>query len=160
MKLLWRAFTEHQRYAERLRYEVTCVRLWSNGIQDQMLEETQKVQTWISRMIGELNRLRRVQPAWVQQLQSKASLQTPQPSTSQAQAPAPSQAPAQSASSSSVPGIPVKAAPVSKNPSMSSAPRNAPFPNVQGADPWARHQPRSQWNPQLCIEKKVSEAIS
>ena len=133
-----------QRYAERLQFEATCVRLRSNGIQDQIMEETQQVQTWISRMIGELNRLHRVQPAWMQQLQAKASLQQPQPSIAPAPAPAPSQAPAQSASSSSAPGIPVKAAPASKNPSMSSAPRNAPFPNTQGADPWAAHKPRTQ----------------
>ena len=56
---------ELQRYAERLQFEATCVRLWSNGIQDQIMDETEKVQNWISGMIGELNRLRRVQPAWV-----------------------------------------------------------------------------------------------
>ena len=138
---------QHLRYAERLQFEATCVRLWASGIQDQIMEETQKVQTWISRMIGELNRLRRVQPALVQQLQAKTS-QQPQPSIAPASAPAPapelSQAPAQSTSSSSAPGIPLKAAPTSKNPSMSSVPRNAPFPNIQGADPWAAHNPRSE----------------
>ena len=40
---------ELQRYAERLQFEATCLRLWSNGIQDQIMEETQQVQTWISR---------------------------------------------------------------------------------------------------------------
>ena len=59
----------------------------------------------------------------VQLLQAKAS-QQPQPSSAPAPAPALSQVPAQSASSSSAPGIPVKAAPTSKNPSTSSAPRN------------------------------------
>ena len=54
---------ELQRYAERLQFEATCVRLWSNGIQDQIMDETEKVQNWISGTIGELNRLRRVQPA-------------------------------------------------------------------------------------------------
>ena len=119
---------ELQSYAERLQFEATCVRLWSNGIQEQIMEET--VQTWISRMIGELNRLRRVQPAWVQQLQAKANQQRPS-SIAPAPAPVPSH-------------IPVKATRASKNPSMSSAPRNAPFPNTQGADPWAAHQSRSQ----------------
>ena len=33
---------ELQRYAERLQFEATCVRLWANGIQDQIMEETQK----------------------------------------------------------------------------------------------------------------------
>ena len=65
---------ELQRYAERLQFEATCLCPWSNGVQDQIMEETQKVQTWISRMIGELSRLRRIQPVWVQQLQAKASL--------------------------------------------------------------------------------------
>ena len=135
---------ELQRCAERLHFEATCARLWSNGIQDQIMEETQKVQTWISRMIGELNRLRRAQPAWVQQLQAKASLQQPQPSIAPAPAPAPSQAPAQSASSSSAPGIPVKAAPTSKNLSMSSVPGMRRFPDTQGADPWAAHKFRTR----------------
>ena len=30
-----------QRYAERLQFETTCLRLWSNGIQDQIMDETQ-----------------------------------------------------------------------------------------------------------------------
>ena len=129
---------ELQRYAERLQFEATCVRLWSNGIQDQIMDETEKVQNWISGMIGELNRLRRVQPAWVHQLQAQASQQPPS-----SMAPSPASAPAQ-ASSSSASSVPVKAAPTSKNPSMASTRRNAPFPNVQGADPWAGHKPRSQ----------------
>ena len=90
-------------------------------------------------MTGELNRLRRAQPA----MAGKTSLQPPQ-SPAPSQGPAPSQAPAQSAASSAAPGIPVKAAPVSKNPGMANAPRNAPFPNTPGADPWAQHKPRSQ----------------
>ena len=103
--------TELQRYAERLQFETTCLRLWSNGIQDQIMEETQKIHQWMSRMTGEINRLRRFQPAWAQQWQAKTSLQQPPPSTAQAAAPAPSQAPAQAASSSAVPGIPVKKSP-------------------------------------------------
>ena len=98
--------------------------------QDQM-EETQKIHTWMTRMTGEFNRLRRIQPGWLQQWPAKTNLQPPQPSATPAQAPAPSQAPAQAASSGATPGIPLKAAPVSKNPSMSSAPRNAPFPSAQ-----------------------------
>ena len=34
---------ELQRYAERLQFEATCLRLWSNGIQDQIMEETQNL---------------------------------------------------------------------------------------------------------------------
>ena len=127
-----------QRYAERLPFEATCVRLWSNGIQDQTMDETEEIQNWISGMIGELNRLRRVQPAWVHQLQTQVSQQTPM-SMPPSQASAPAQA-----SSSSASNVPVKTTPTSKNPSMASAPRNAAFPEVQGADLWADHKPRSQ----------------
>ena len=40
------------------------------------------------------------------------------------------------ASSSAAFTIPVKPAPAPKNASMVCAPKNAPFPNVKGADPW------------------------
>ena len=33
-----------QNYAERLQFEARCVRLWSNGIQDQIMDETARVQ--------------------------------------------------------------------------------------------------------------------
>ena len=125
---------ELKRYAERLQFEATCLSLWSNGIQDQIMDETQRIHTCMTRMTGELNRLRRAQPGWLQQWQAKASLQPPQP-PSPSQGPAPSQAPAQSASSNASPGISVKSAPVSKNPGMATAPRNAPFPSTPGADP-------------------------
>ena len=94
--------------------------------------------------VTELNRLRRVQPGYLQQWQAKASLQPPQQSAAPAQAPAPSQASSQATSSSAAPGIPVKAAPVSKNLSMQNAPRNAPSPSTPAADPWAQRKPRSQ----------------
>ena len=129
---------ELQKYAERLQLEATCVRLWSNGIQDQIMDETEKVQNWISGMIGELNRLRRVQPAWVHELQAQANQQPPS-----SMVPCSASAAAQ-ASSSSASSVPAKAAPASKHPSMASTPRNAPFPNVQGTDLWAGHKPRSQ----------------
>ena len=61
---------ELQRYAERLQFEATCLRLWSNGIQDQIMEETQRIHTWMIRMTGELNRLRRAQQGWLQQWQA------------------------------------------------------------------------------------------
>ena len=50
--------------------------------------------------------------------------------------PASSSQPAQ-ASSSATSTVPVKAAPASRNPSMASGPKHAPFPKTQGADPWA-----------------------
>ena len=64
---------ELQRYAERLQFEATCVRLWANGTQDQIMGEQEKVQNRITGVIGELNLLRRVQPAWIQQLQSQGN---------------------------------------------------------------------------------------
>ena len=66
---------ELQRYSEKLQFEATCVSLWANGIQDQIMDEQEKVQNWISSMTDEINRLRRVQPAWIHQLQSPGSQQ-------------------------------------------------------------------------------------
>ena len=40
---------ELQRYSEKLQFEATCVRLWANGIQDQIMDEQEKVQSWICR---------------------------------------------------------------------------------------------------------------
>ena len=44
---------ELQRYSEKLQFEVTCVRLWANGIQDHA-DEQEKVQSWISGMTDEI----------------------------------------------------------------------------------------------------------
>ena len=60
-----------QKYSEKLQFEATCVRLWANGIQDQIMDEQEKVQNWIAGVTDELIRLRRTQPAWIQQLQSQ-----------------------------------------------------------------------------------------
>ena len=128
---------ELHRYSEKPQFE-TCIRLWANGIQDQIMDEQEKIQGWISGMIDELNRLRRVQPAWTQHLQSQGN---PQPPVSMD--PAASSQPAQ-ASSSAASTVPLKAAPASRNPSMASAPKNAPFPKTQGADPWAGAWTRQQ----------------
>ena len=69
---------ELQRYLERLQFEATCLRLWSNGIQDQIMDETQRVHTYMTRMTEELNRVRRSQPqGWLHQWQARAS-QPPQ----------------------------------------------------------------------------------
>ena len=64
---------ELQRYSEKLQFEATCVRLWANGIQDQIMDEQEKVQNWISGTTDEINRLRRVQPTWIHHLQSPGS---------------------------------------------------------------------------------------
>ena len=53
----------------------------------QIMEETQKVLTCMARVTRKLNRLRRIQPGWLQQWQAKASLQPPRPSTAPLQTP-------------------------------------------------------------------------
>ena len=40
---------ELQKYSEKLQFEATCCRLWANGILDQIMDEQEKVQTWIGR---------------------------------------------------------------------------------------------------------------
>ena len=66
----------------------------------------------------------------------------------------------QPASSSAASTITVKPAPMSRNPSMASAPRNAPFPGGMGADPWAdalqkKQQESMMQRPQLDRNGKV-----
>ena len=34
---------ELQRYSEKLQFEATCIRLWANGIQDQIMDEQEKI---------------------------------------------------------------------------------------------------------------------
>ena len=65
---------ELQKYSEKLQFEATCCRLWANGILAQIMDEQEKVQTWIAGMTDELVRLRRIQPAWIQQLQTQGNL--------------------------------------------------------------------------------------
>ena len=60
-----------QRYSEKFQFETTCGHLWANEIQYQIMDEHEKVQNWISGMTDELNRLRRIQPAWIQHLISR-----------------------------------------------------------------------------------------
>ena len=50
---------ELQKYSERLQFEATCVRLWAEGIQNQIMDEQENVQIWISGMTDELIRLKR-----------------------------------------------------------------------------------------------------
>ena len=72
---------ELQRYSEKLQFEATCVRLWADGIQDQIMDEQEKVQSWIAGVTDEIN-MRRTPPAWTQRLQSPGS-QPPQMSMAQ-----------------------------------------------------------------------------
>ena len=64
---------ELQKYSEKLQFEATFCRLWANGILDQIMDEQEKVQIWIAAMTDELIRLRRIQPAWIQQLQRRSA---------------------------------------------------------------------------------------
>ena len=46
---------ELQKYSKKLQFEATCCRLWANGILDQIMDEQEKVQTWIAGMTDELD---------------------------------------------------------------------------------------------------------
>ena len=57
-----------QRYLEKLQFESTTLRMWYNGLQDQIMDESQKIHLYMMRMIGELQRTRRSQgwlPQWL-----------------------------------------------------------------------------------------------
>ena len=113
---------ELQKYSEKLQFEATCCRLWSEGMQTQIMDEQERIQSWISGMTEELIRMKRIQPAWVQQMQHQGCPTAPSmPMIALSSQPQP-------ASSSSASTVPVKPAPM---------PRNAPFPSMMGADPWA-----------------------
>ena len=43
-----------QRYLEELQFEANTLRMWSNGIHDEIMEEAQKVHIQMMRMIREL----------------------------------------------------------------------------------------------------------
>ena len=126
---------ELQKHSEKLHFEATCCRLWSEGIHTQIMDEQEEVQSWISGMTEDLLRMKRVQPAWIQPVLSQGC--------PPAQQPAP-YIPSQPASSSSASMVPVKPAPMIRNPSMASAPHNAPFPSMVGADPWAEAKMKQQ----------------
>ena len=110
----------HQRYLEKLQLETNALRSWSNGIQDQIMGEAQQVHLQFMRMIRDLKRQDDPHP-WPEGWRA-ASSQPPPP-------------PAQSSAASS--SIPMKAAPAPRaqqapSSSMSSTPRNAPFPSQMG----------------------------
>ena len=72
-----------QRYLEKLQFESTTLRMWYNGLQDQSMDESQRVHLYMMRMIGELQRTRRSQ-GWLPQWQAKAN--QPQPPQLQSKA--------------------------------------------------------------------------
>ena len=121
---------ELQKYSEKFAYESTCCRLWADGIQTHIMDEQEKVHAWIAGMTKDLLRIKRGQharPPWAQQMLNPCQ---PVP-------PAPPSVPSQPASSSSASMVPVKPAPMTRNPSMASAPQNAQGSSSMGADPWA-----------------------
>ena len=154
-KHLWRTLLSSSAISKGFNSKPHVFVCGPNGIHYQIMDETQRAHTYMMRMTKELNRVRRSQPGRLQQWQAKTSLQLPQP-PAPSPGPAPSQAPAQSSAPSVSPSIPVNTAPVSKNPGMANAPRNAPFPNSPGADPWAQHKPRRQW----CLSKMSRSSMS
>ena len=120
---------ELQKYSEKLQFEATCCRLWSGGIQTQIMDEQERIQSWISGMTEELIRMKRIQPPWIQQMQNQGCPAAPSmPMIGPSSQPQP-------ASSSSASMVPVKPAPM---------PRNAPFPSMMGADPWAEAKLKHQ----------------
>ena len=68
---------ELQKYSEKLHFEATCCCLWSEGIQTQIMDEQEKVQSWISGMTEELIRMKRIQPAWVQPMHQQGCQSAP-----------------------------------------------------------------------------------
>ena len=85
-------------------------------------------------MTEDLLRMKRqqyAQPHWMSS--NRSPLQPPPPNV-----------PSQPASSSSATMVPVKPAPLNRNPSMASAPMNAPFPSSMGMDPWAEAKMKQQ----------------
>ena len=125
---------ELQKYSEKLSYESTCCRLWAEGIQTQIKDEQERVHKWIEGMTEDLLRAKRqsyAQPHWM-------------PSMANPLQPAPPNVPSQQASSSSASMVPVKPAPLNRNPSMAAAPVNPPFPSTMGMDPWAEAKMKQQ----------------
>ena len=117
---------ELQKYSEKLAYESTCCRLWAQGIQTQIQDEQEKVHKWIEGMTEDLLRAKRAsyaQPHWM-------------PSMANPLQPAPPSVLPQQASSSSASMVPVKPAPLNRNPSMASA--------SMGLDPWAEARMKPQ----------------
>ena len=128
---------ELQKYSEKLAYESTCCRLWADGIQTHIMDEQEKVHAWIAGMTEDLLRMKRSQhahPHWAQQMLNPCQ---PVP-------PAPPSVPSQPASSSSASMVPVKPAPMTRNPSMASAPQNAQGSSSMDADPWAEARMKQQ----------------
>ena len=125
---------ELQKYSEKLSYESTCCRLWAEGIQTQIKDEQEKVHKWIEGMTEDLLRAKRnsyAQPHWM-------------PSMANPLQPALPNVLPQQASSSSASMVPVKPAPLNRNPSMAAAPGNPSFPSSMGMDPWAEAEMKQQ----------------
>ena len=125
---------ELQKYSEKLSYESTCCRLWAEGIQTQIKDEQERVHKWIEGMTEDLLRSKRqqfAQPHWMSPMMNPLQ-------------PAPPNVPSQPASSSSASTVPVKPAPLNRNPSMAAAPVNPSFPSSMGMDPWAEAKMKQQ----------------
>ena len=128
---------ELQKYSEKLSYESTCCRLWAEGIQTQIKDEQERVHKWIEGMTEDLLRMKRNQYAQRPQPHWMAPMVNPCQ-------PAPHNVPSQPASSSSASTVPVKPAPMNRNPSMAAAPMNPSFPSSMGTDPWAQAKMKQQ----------------
>ena len=109
------------------------------------MDEQEKVHAWITGMTGDLLRMKRnqlAQPHWVPQMLNPYQPVPPSPPS------APSQ-PTSSSSASRVTVKPasrvtVKPAPMSRNPSMASAPQNVQGSSSMDPDPWAEARMKQQ----------------
>ena len=128
---------ELQKYSEKLACESTCCRLWADGIQTHITDEQEKVHAWIAGMTEDLLRMKRIQhaqPHWAQPM-----LNPCQPAP-----PARPCVPSQPASSSPASMVSVKPAPMTRNPSMASAPQSSQSSSSMGIDPWAEARMKPQ----------------
>ena len=127
----------HQRCLEKLQFEMSTLRSWSNSIQDQIIGEAHQVHLHLMRIIQEIQRQSAPEP-WAHGWSSGPSQLPPRPVQPTAQpsnvlvkpAPAPRPQPQQASSSG-----------------MSSAPTNAPFrefPPQMSADPCAQNSQNQQ----------------
>ena len=98
-----------QCYLEKLQFEANTLRMWYNGLQDEIVDEVQKVHLHMMRMVGEFQRVNRAQgrPA-----QWQATANQPQPPAVPAQVAAPS------SKAASATGLPMKGAPSSRPPML------------------------------------------
>ena len=117
---------EPQKNNEKPQFEPNCCRSWLNGILTQIMDEQERIQFCMTK---ELTRIKHIQPMWVQQMQNQNCSTAPSTRVI-----AFSNQP-QPASLNSTSMVPMKPAPM---------PKNALFPSMMGANPWAEAKLKHQ----------------